>query len=339
MSGFNRRSFITTSFGAALLTRCSSDLSAQADTKRIDLHHHFSPPAWVTEVTGNPLLNQANTKWSIQQSLDDMDQGGVATAVISVTNPGLWFGDANQAIRLARGCNEYGAQMVSDHPGRFGLFAAMPLPDIDATLKEIAYAYDTIKADGISLFTSYGDRWLGDESFRPVMEELNRRKAVVAVHPTAADCCRNLNYAAVAGVNAIEYGTDTTRAIMNLTFNGDAVRYPDIRYIWSHAGGSVPFFAGRIERAAGRARDQMPDGFTAELKKFYYDTAGAANRGALISLLELVDASHIVFGTDYPPGGASSAVAQAIADTRLFSAADLQAIDRGNAVRLLSGLA
>ena len=134
------------------------------------------------------------------------------------------------------------------------------------------------------------------------MEELNRRRAVVTVHPTAADCCRNIEYAPGVHPSRLEYGTDTTRAIMGIAFSGDAARYPNIRYIWSHAGGSVPFLAGRIENAAAGATEALPDGFTSELRKFYYDTAGAANRGALVSLLELVATTQIVFGTDFPPG-------------------------------------
>jgi predicted TIM-barrel fold metal-dependent hydrolase len=137
--------------------------------------------------------------------------------VISITNPGLWFGDNQATNRVARACNEYGAKLVQQYPKRFGLFAAMPLPDIDATLKEIAYAYDVLKVDGVGLFTSYADKWLGNAAFRPVMEELNRRKAVVHVHPTAANCCRNLDYGTAPG--SIEYGTDTTRAIIGVTFN------------------------------------------------------------------------------------------------------------------------
>jgi predicted TIM-barrel fold metal-dependent hydrolase len=341
MTNIDRRTFLTTAAGIVLSARMPINVEAQSSTlsdsspRRIDLHHHFAPPAWITDVTGDPLLNIANTRWSVEQSIEDMDMGGVQASVISITNPGLWFGDMGQSRRLARACNDYGAKLVLDHPDRFGLFAAVPLPDVDASLKEIEYAYDTLNVDGIGLFTSYSDKWLGDPSFRPVMEELNRRKAVVTVHPTAPDCCRNLNYAPVAGPNAIEYGTDTTRAIMGIAFSGDAVRFPDIKFIWSHAGGSVPFFAGRIERAAVRAKDVLPNGFAAELKKFYYDVAGAANRGALISLLEVAATSQIVFGTDFPPGGTSAAVARSLAEVNLFSDSDLLAIDRGNAVRLL----
>jgi len=308
---------------------------APAAGGRIDMHHHFAPPAWVSAVRGRPLLQPANTRWTPSQSIEDMDRGGVAAAVVSITNPGIWFGDAKQTGSLARACNEYGARLVQDHPARFGFFAAMPLPDVDATLKEIAYAYDVLKADGVGLLTSYGDVWLGNRAFRPVMEELNRRKAVVAVHPTAADCCRTLEYAPGVGPGSIEYGTDTTRAIMGVAFSGDAARFPDVRFVWSHAGGSVPFLAGRIEGASAGAKEALPHGFIAELKKFYYDVAGAVNRGAIASLLQLVPAAQIVFGTDFPPGGTSAAVAKTLADLGMFSAADLRAIDRDNAVRLL----
>src|SRR5689334_2267418 len=225
-----------------------------------------------------------------------MDRGGVAAAVVSITNPGLWFGDRAAASRLARTCNDYGAKLVQDHPRRFGLFATLPLPDVDATLKEIEYVYDTLKADGIGLLTSYDDKWLGNAAFSPVMEELNRRRAVVDVHPTAANCCRNLDYG--LGPNFIEYGTDTTRAIIGVAFSGDAARFPNIRFIWSHAGGSAPFLAGRIDGGSGGAKDRLPNGFLAEAKKFFYDTAGAVNRGALTSLRELVAPSQILFGTD-----------------------------------------
>ena len=244
----------------------------------------------------------------------------------------MWFGDNQATTRVARACNEYGAKLVQQYPKRFGLFAALPLPDVDATLKEIAYAYDVLKVDGVGLFTSYGDTWLGNAAFRPAMEELNRRKAVVHVHPTAANCCRNLAYGTAPG--SIEYGTDTTRAIIGVTFNGDTTRYPDIQFIWSHAGGSAPFLAGRIDGASATAKDRMPAGFMAEAKKFYYDTAGAANRGALASLLELVSPSHILFGTDFPPGGTNLDLAKAVAGLGFFKEDDLRAIERENAVRL-----
>jgi predicted TIM-barrel fold metal-dependent hydrolase len=178
--------------------------------------------------------------------------------------------------------------------------------------------------------------WLGNAAFRPVVEELDRRQAVVHVHPTAANCCRNLEYG--LGPGSIEYGTDTTRAIIGVTFSGDAARFPIIRFIWSHAGGSAPFLAGRIDGASGTAKERLPNGFMAEAKKFFYDTAGAANRGAIASLLELVPSSQILFGTDFPPGGTSRDVARLLAELGLFDAGALGAIDRENAVRLMPRL-
>jgi predicted TIM-barrel fold metal-dependent hydrolase len=263
---------------------------------------------------------------------------------VPITNPGLWFGDAVMTRRLARACNDYGARLVQDHPSRFGLFAAMPLPDVDATLAEIAYAYDTLHADGVALFTSYGDSWLGNPAYRPVMEELNRRQAVVHVHPTAANCCRNLDYAPGVAPGSMEFGTDTTRAMIGVTFSGDAARYPAIRFIWSHAGGTAPFLAGRIEGGSRAAQDRMPDGFISELKKFYFDLAGAANAPAVAALLQLVPTTQILFGTDFPPGGTSGDVLKAVlalgqpGGPGLFDDRALLAIEGENALRLLPKL-
>ena len=341
----DRRNFLTstlTSLGVAMFAS-SRDLGAalaqttgSGNPHRIDIHHHFAPPAWVTEVKGRPLLNPANTAWTPEKSIEDMDQGGVAAAIISITNPGLWFGDKEVTRRLARACNDYAAKLMHDYPTRFGLFAAMPMPDVDNTLKEIEYALDTLKADGIGLFTSYGDVWLGNQAFIPVMEELNRRKALVHVHPTAANCCRNLIPDVSPGI--AEYGFDTTRAILGVTFSGDAARFPDIRFIWSHAGGTLPFLAGRIEGASRRLKDRekrLPNGIDYEFKRFYYDTAGAGNVGAMVSLMKLVNVSQVLFGTDFPPGSTSLAMANSLAHLGLFSKSDLRAIERGNAVRLL----
>ena len=302
---------------------------------RIDVHHHFSPPKWIAEVAGREMLQRANVDWTPARSLEDMDQAGVAASIVSITNPGLWFGDTTATRRIARDCNDYGAKLVQEHPKRFGLFATMPMPDVDATLAEIAYACDTLKADGIHLFTSYGDVWLGHPSFEPVMAELDRRKAVVHVHPTAANCCRNLVPDVPPGI--MEYGTDTTRAILGLLFSGAAVRFPNIRFIWSHAGGTAPFLAGRIEGSVARLKDRaqrLPNGAMHEMRRFHYDVAGAANAGAIASLLKLVTPAQVLFGTDFPPAGPSLKVVESLAALG-FSAADLRAIERDNAVRLL----
>ncbi len=352
MSDQDRRGFLTRALGAlglAVAASTADALAAPAQTAgaasavgrekyRIDVHHHYGPPTWVAAMRGNPLLQAPNTTWTPEKSLEDLDRGGGAAAVLSITNPGLYLGDKAQAVRLARECNDFGAKVVQAHRARFGLFAAMPLPDVDATLKEVEYAYDQLHADGIGFMTSFGDTWLGNAAYRPVMEELNRRNAVVFVHPTAADCCRNLNYAPGVHPASMEYGTDTTRAITGVCFSGDAVRFPNIRWIWSHGGGSMPFLAGRIAGAASNFKQQLPNGLIAELKKFYYDLAGAANAGVVASLRQLVAPDKIMFGTDFPPGGHILETAQEIRSLHMFSEAELKLVERDNAVKLLPRL-
>jgi predicted TIM-barrel fold metal-dependent hydrolase len=308
-----------------------------SNARRIDVHHHVAPPKWLDDVIGRDMLQPNTRNWKVEQSVEEMDKHGVAAAAVSITNPGLWFGDVAQTRRLARDSNDFMADIVRDRPTRFAFFAAMPLPDVDGTLAEIAYALDTLKADGIGLFTSYRDIWLGNEAFEPVMAELNRRKAKVFVHPTAAQCCMNLLPDVQPGV--IEYGTDTTRAILGLLSSGQAVRFPGIQWIWSHAGGSAPFFAGRIEASVPRWKDhqtRLPHGAIHEMKRFFYDVAGASNRGALVSLMELVAISQVLFGTDYPAQKSADAMAGLVA--MKFSDAELRAVNRDNALGLLPRL-
>ncbi len=206
-----------------------------------------------------------------------MDKAGVLTALTSITTPALRFLDEAGARKLARECNEYTAKLVADRKGRFGMFAVMPMPSVEGTLHEIAYALDTLKADGIGLLTSYGDKWLSDPAFASVLEELNRRKAVVYTHPTTANCCGNLIPDVPEAI--IEWGTDTTRTIASLVFSGTAARLADLRIIFSHGGGTLPFLAERFLRLPLNNRTlaaRVPNGVIAELRRFYYDTSAIA---------------------------------------------------------------
>jgi predicted TIM-barrel fold metal-dependent hydrolase len=266
-----------------------------------------------------------------------MDQSGVATAVVSYSTPGVWLGDVQQARTLARRCNEYAAQLVRDNPGRFGFFAALPLPDTDGSLREIDHAFGTLKADGIGLMTSYDDRWLGDAAFAPVFDELNRRHAVVYVHPTAPACCRNLM--SYVPPNLTEFVQDTNRAITSLMFSGSLGRLSGIRFVFSHAGGTIPMLAGRIAAISSRQPQLaalVPNGVEYELRRLHYEVANSATRAAIAALTSLIPTAQILFGSDYPVYPISM-TAEGLSKVGV-SGADLQAIERDNAIALFPRL-
>ncbi|WP_347557383.1 amidohydrolase family protein [Robbsia sp. KACC 23696] len=279
---------------------------AWAEQKRapgriIDVHHHYTSPALLAMMLGRRTHQGFNEAWTVQKSLDAMDAAGVATAVVSTSDPGIFFGDYDQAKALARDCNEFQARMVSDYKGRFGMFVTLPLPDIDSTLAEIAYGLDTLKAQGVGMMTSYGNAYLGDPAFTPVMEELNRRRATVFVHPLQPSCCTNV----VPNVPdvVVEYGTETSRTIASLLMNHTTLRYPNIRFIFSHGGGDVPYLTFRFSRMVSGDSALMkaePGGAVALIQKLYFDTAQAWNAYSLPSLTALMPPERIVFGSDFP---------------------------------------
>ncbi len=272
--------------------------------QRIDVHHHIVPPAYA-EAAGARLLAQSPDfgsvvlKWTPEQSLAEMDKHGVATAVTSLSTPSVYAGDVAAARTLARECNEFAAAMARDFPRRFGNFATLPLPDVDGSLVEIAYALDVLKADGVGFLTSYGDKWLGDPAFASIFDELHRRNALVYVHPTVSDCCRNL----LPGVNpaVVEFLFDTTRTITSLLFSGTFSRCSGIRFIFSHAGGALPMLAYRLATASGRmVPDRVPNGALYEFKRLHFDIATTTNEIGLDAILKLVGPEHVLLGTDYP---------------------------------------
>jgi 6-methylsalicylate decarboxylase len=320
--------------------------TAPAKPHRIDVHHHFFPPEYVGPLTrwakANSIgaaVQKAQNEWTIPGTIEEMDRTKLATAVLSTSTPGVYFGDAGEARTLARICNEFAARMQSDHPGRFGSFASVPMPDVDATLREIEYALDVLKADGIGMPTSFDNAWPGDAGFAPIWEELNRRKAVVYFHPVAPTCCSALMDYVPASV--VEVPQDTTRAVVSLLFSGTFARFKDIRWIFSHAGAGVPVLAGRMSNAVTRskaiAEKVGPDGVNGALRKLYYDTANSAYAPTFAALLSLAPLSQVLFGSDYP----YLTIAQNLDDITVAGLAPAQckAIERDNALALLPQLA
>jgi 6-methylsalicylate decarboxylase len=347
----SRRSFLK-SFGAfgaatalsapAVWAQGSSPAPSTTKPHRIDVHHHMFPPfvqeLWKKEnVRTTPVV----MRWTLDATLDQMERAGVATTVLSVlaaggfNMPRLSVEEHRRLVRLA---NDHAVKVRSDHPGRFGIFAHVPMPDIDGTLKEIEYALDVIKADGIIISTSYGTKFLGDPDFKPVMDECQRRRAVVYVHPSRPECCDTLT-PNVPG-SFTEYPQDTNRTVMSLLFSGTFTRTRDVRWIFSHGGAAVPLLAGRVNSLAKiQLKNQalvLPDGIDFELKRLYYETANAAYSPNMAALLKFASVSQILFGTDYP----YVSVVENANDLMQagLSPADLKAVESENALRLMPGL-
>jgi predicted TIM-barrel fold metal-dependent hydrolase len=335
----NRRAFLkaAAALGASAgSTRgLTSKAWAEGKPRRIDVHHHVSPPTWLEAVKNAKLDFPPAVHWSPQGSIEDMDRAGVATSVVSPTMPHVGFLGPADAARVARESNEYARKLILAHPGRFGMFAMLPMPHVDESLKELEYALDQLNADGIAMMTSYGDKWLGYSEFTPVFEELNRRKATVYTHPNRPNCCAGL----VRGIPeaVVEFAADTTRAIASLIFSGTSRRFPDINLIFSHGGGALTAVVERFQDFMVRTYKYT---FTREivdreLRRFYYDTAQIANAVTIEALVKLVPISQVLLGTDYP-FRTSSAHVEGLAAA--FRGEDLTAIESGNALRLLPRL-
>lgn len=306
----------------------------------IDVHHHLLPRLYIDAVGTGPITDQAPRRaaaalnWTAQGSLDEMDANGVAAAVMSVSAPGIWFGDNAKATRLARACNDYSAELVRSHPRRFGMFASLALPDVDSSLAEIRHACDELGTDGFCLMSSYADRYPGDPAFAPVFDELNRRRAVVFVHPTASDSSKGL----LPGIPAstMEFVLDTTRAVMSLLYSGTLSRCPEIRFIFSHAGGTVPYICHRMCRLEAQEEfgRLIPEGAMKALTRQFYDIALSANEPALAALEKFVPHTQILYGSDLPFAvGMMKKTIDGLA-AHDFTPAARAAIERGNALTL-----
>lgn len=354
----SRRAFLTGLAAAgATATMASSLAFGQQATKTaaaakpkhhgvIDVHHHFWAPdylkaqdAWegAHHVPPYPGMNE----WSPEVSLAEMDKAGVQTSIVSLASisQGAWGMDAPTATKVMHACADYGAKMVSDHKGRFGLFAPLNMIDVDSSLKEAEYALDQVHADGIGLQSSYNGVYLGDESYAPIWQELNRRKAVVFVHGPNSACCSAIKDGPGIFGSIVEVTFDVTRTCASLLASGALQKYPNIQWIIAYGGGTLPFVAGRINNFVEKmknARAIAPNGVYNELKKFNVDTVNVTNPSSMAAITKFLPTSHILYGTDfiYFTNDQLDEL-----DKLHLSAKELDAIHSGNAKRLLPRLA
>ncbi len=311
----------------------------QANPRRIDVHNHYAPPP---EPGAAKKKNNGNFVWTPSAALEQMDKHGIETTIFS--RPGGESEEGGEKARtFCRKNNEYIAKVVSDNPKRFGFFAVIPYSDTEGAMKELEYAYGTLKADGVSLMSSIGDKFPGDPAFDEVWKELNRRKAILFQHPFTSACCRNLY---PGGEGSVERDFDSTRAVTNLLYSGTLSKYPDIRYIINHAGADVPTEAGRMkDRVPGFSTyggkplanrdgrvDRIPNGVFYELKKLYYEIAHAAYPPSMAALTAFAPPTQYLFGTDWPAEPMESTLDPL--PTNHLSPQVMQALNRGNAERL-----
>jgi len=339
-NGLSRRQLFAS---AAALGTAALGLAQAARTRpgKIDVHHHIGPPP----NSGNGRGGGGGPAWSPEIAIEEMDRNGVATG-IGFPGPIPFSTDLDRGRKLAREYNEYGARIGVDHPGRFGLFAALPMHDVDGSLSEIEYAIDDLKADGFGISTSYGEMWLGDTKLRPIFEELHRRKAVVFVHPNDAVCCTptTLTYEQPPISGAwIEWPMNTARTILSLMVHGNLRQFPSVRFIFSHGGGVMPLLLSRIAgftdwAAVGpeKLHELFPDGIEAEFGRLYFEGAQAYDPVNFEALRKLVPTSHILFGTDYNRFPIAHSVS--LFNRLKLSPSDRRMIERDNAVALLPRL-
>jgi predicted TIM-barrel fold metal-dependent hydrolase len=312
-----------------------------SDRRRVDVHQHMVPPMWRAALTERGITSGgwAIPAWSADEALAMMDRHGVATGILSVTSPGTVLGDDGTGPALARAVNEYGAALQVDRPDRFGTFASLPLPDVDAALVEAEYSLDVLHADGVVVMSNVGGKYLGHHDFEPLWAELDRRKTVVFVHPAQPP----LPLLEGTPAPMADYVFDTTRAALNMVLNGVMSRYPAMKVILSHGGGFLPYAAYRFAGLTATTVDpaRSADSVIRDFKRFYFDTALAASPSALPALLAFAEPGHVLYGSDWPFANeqAGSYFNGFLDDYQQFSAGESVAIERRSAEALFPRLA
>jgi predicted TIM-barrel fold metal-dependent hydrolase len=311
----------------------------------IDVHHHIIPNLYrkAMDEAGlrNPIPRVDYPAWSVDSSLAVMDKYGVAAAVVSITDPGIHFGDQADATVLAHDVNQYFAELVRNNPRRFGAFAVLPLPDVDAALVELEHAIDVLKLEGVGMLTHHRGIYLGDPSFAPLFGEIERRGVPVFVHPATPPSKDQPTFDLPPSL--YEFTFDTTRAVVSLLYSGILEKHPNLRLILSHGGGTIPYLAKRLTYGPlihSRLSERAPKDVLTILRRLYYDLALAATEYALPSLQALLDPSHILFGSDFPfmPDWYTGETVEKLNNYKGFNEFERELIRRGNARQLFPRL-
>ncbi len=305
---------------------------------KIDVHAHYVPDGYREALQraghdqpdGFPWI----PAWSAEEHVQVMDRLGIATSLLSISSPGVHLGGGGDAVELAREVNEAGRRAVVDHPGRFGLLASLPLPDVDAAIAEIAHCCDHLDVDGFVLLTNIDGTYLGDASFEPVFRELDRRNARVLVHPTSPACWEHTSFGRPRPM--LEFLFDTTRAVVDLVLNGTIARHPGIEIIVPHAGATLPLVADRVSAFSLLLGVDPAVDVLRDLGRLHFDLAGHAVPRQLDALLTMTTLDHLHYGSDFPftPEPVAAAAAERLDGTAATLAASL----RANTERLFPAL-
>ncbi|MFJ7074689.1 amidohydrolase family protein [Streptomyces sp. NPDC098781] len=314
---------------------------------RIDVHHHFTAPAWLDWAEERGVVNREKlpwwTRWDRAAALEVMDKNGIATSVMTVAMLGR-LRERAERQESARVALRAAADVVASDPARFAFFTPIFLDDLELSSWSIGYGLDELGAVGVSTRTSMDGIFLGDESHDRLLQELNERSAVISTHPMDVPAGKD-GAPGLPGMPPFvcDFLLDTTRAAVNLIRNGVLDRYPNLSFVLPHGGGFLPYMATRLELFGGRIEPPIEPGRVRDyLHRFYFDTAGPMSPSATPTLLATVDPDRILFGTDWPPTPAhviADSVTPALDSDPFLSEEQLQGINRENALRLMPGLA
>lgn len=307
---------------------------------RIDVHAHYVPASYRAALLdnghGQPDGFPQIPDWSAEEHVAAMDRLGIATSLLSISSPGVHLADEPAARDLAREVNEAGRRAVVDHPGRFGLFASLPLPDVDAAIAEIAHCCARLDVAGFTLLTNIGGTYLGDPAFQPVFRELDRRGARLFIHPTSPACWEHTSLGRPRPM--LEFFFDTTRTVVDLVLNGTVARHPGVEFIIPHAGATLPMVADRVSVFSRLLGVDPAVNVLRDLGRLHFDLAGFPVPRQLDALLTLTTIEHLHYGSDYPftPEFAAAMASERLAEVGDPPGSVLDAL-RANTDRLFPG--